>query len=645
MSSFFNPKNTFSLPDSIRKYVPMSTAVRIAIHIVVLKLALFKATSCHARNPSPPPGSSSVGFPGLISHSEQSFHSRRGNKHEQRKRGTVRLDDVFPTGASDGGSSDESLTESEDSNSGDDYDYNDGNNPTIIDSASLEKDEQDDRFLDDDYDSNDAENDGDNIDGDVDNDGNGDTDEDSRLLENLFAATALTPKHSFRESNPNPETRKTPSSVTNARPPKSKDVEALPTFPKDDNREMNPSSQKNNTKQKRQQQQLAMKKSKSAISNDKHSSSTSSSKTQSSSSQPLRTLKKLQAMLDETDYVTSMVSSSSSSSPPLSPSTSLKKSKTVSASSVSNKASTYNSSANADKTITGHSSTLSSEKATPSSLSTDQYDNSYDHKGNSINIVDEKISNNGDGGSSINNKVINTADEKGSEHEMNFQAVEKERFWTSKDRSKYRQQQRKSRAGTSDQNKQRSRWLFQRSKDVNNSSQEEYIAASAFSDASETEDITDDEFKYTVPDYPVYMSDGETSEFDPSPPYQTPPFVPQKEEQQPQQETETFLPKQSMPPQQQGQGHPYQYQNIQNGISAAATDFSTQDQLYPQSQTTPTQQLPQYPPPPPLMNNGNHHTAKSEPTNTHQQQHRQQTPLYAQYPQQQQLFCLKNSCV
>jgi hypothetical protein len=230
----------------------------------------------------------------------------------------------------------------------------------------------------------------------------------------------------------------------------------------------------------------------------------------SSSSKPLRTLKKLQAMLEDTDYATA---TASSSHPPIS--------------------------------TMKHNIAPSKDTNSPGALKHAQ------------EPIREKEEDDGD---------VN-------------------RLWTSKDRSKYKYQQRKL---------QRERQKYLEQQQQQQQQQQQHVT---FDDDSTTAEITDgtedtdDGLGYTLPNLPIYMSDGESTETDDLEfddggiPHQKPTVLPPSPQSEPR-----------FPPEQQGQGPPYRYHYQNNNMQASYPNPQQQMQQsyqYSQGSFHPYQ----YPPP------------------------------------------------
>ena len=237
----------------------------------------------------------------------------------------------------------------------------------------------------------------------------------------------------------------------------------------------------------------------------------------SSSSKPLRTLKKLQAMLEDTDYATATASSSNPPIPTLK-----------------------------------HNIAPSADTISPGALK----------------HVQEPIR------------------EKEEEDDGDVN-----RLWTSKDRSKYKYQQRKLQ-------RERQKYLEQRQQQQQ---QQQHVTSDDDSTTAEitdgTED-TDDGLGYTLPNLPIYMSDGESTETD---------DLEFDDGGIPQQKPTSILPpspqsEPRFPPEQQGQGPPYRYHYHNNNMQTSYP--SPQQQMQQSYQYSQGSFHPyQYPPPGQYMYN------------------------------------------
>ena len=242
-----------------------------------------------------------------------------------------------------------------------------------------------------------------------------------------------------------------------------------------------------------------------------------SEKDGSSSSKPLRTLKKLQAMLEDTDYAT------------------------------------------ATSTSNQH-------------LSTMKHNNQPSKDSISLETA--------------NRNVQDPIREKKEEDGDNVN-----RLWTSKDRSKYKYQQRKLQ-------RERQRYLEQQQYQPHVPSDDDSTAA----DITDGTEDTDDGLGYTLPNLPIYMSDGESTETDeiefddgsslpPKPNIPPPPSI--------QRTFHPYPPNESrFPPEQQGQGPPYRYQYQNNNMQSSYPNPQQQQQMQQPYQYSQGSYNPyQYPPP------------------------------------------------
>lgn len=265
--------------------------------------------------------------------------------------------------------------------------------------------------------------------------------------------------------------------------------------------------------------------------------SSSSSENDASSSKPLRTLKKLQAMLEDTDYAT----------------------------------------------------------ATTSSSSNQQVSAMKHHIPPSRDVISQEAFHR-----NVQEPVREKEEEEQEDEDVN-------RLWTSKDRSKYKYQQRKLQ-------RERQRYLEQQNQQQSLQSQQQQLQQHVTSDDDSTTaeitdgtEDTDDGLGYTLPNLPIYMSDGESTETDDievddgSIPHQKtsiPPLAPPTHrtfQQYPQIEPR-------FPPEQQGQGPPYRYHYQNNNMQTSYPSPQQQMQQpyqYSQGSFNPYQ----YPPPNQYMYN------------------------------------------
>jgi hypothetical protein len=362
--------------------------------------------------------------------------------------------------------------------------------------------------------------------------------------------------------------------------------------------------------------------------------------TDGSASQPLRTLKKLQAMLEETDYATATSANKNSSA---STTTTISPSPNPPASNYNR---SVNTASNAGQTME-HPERQAPLVAQPLEPEGQNYPNSQQHAQQSIHQSYPQQHN-------AQQKVERIASPR--QDSDDDQSEENGQLWTSKDRSKYKKQRKLQRDRESQ--KQRQQYLDQ---------QEHHIHSDDDSHGTDMTDDTDDGLGYTLPNLPVYFSDAEstddaedenTSPNEKRTIYQSPTQPPginrpiddsstmTKQSNQP---TSPTNPNQSgalqqydpnfqrRPPQQQGQSPPYHYHNMpyQQPMSShqGPQQQSPQGQhqypypQYPQpsqSQQVPLQQTPQTQHPqhaPPYMYN-NENTYG--PVNHPQQQYMQQ---------------------
>jgi hypothetical protein len=221
-----------------------------------------------------------------------------------------------------------------------------------------------------------------------------------------------------------------------------------------------------------------------------HHKSTSSVSASASSSQPLRTLKKLQAMLEDTDYATA-TSSSSSSSTKSSPSP-ITQVPSIGTSSTSSK-----------------SESLGDEHP---SLPTTVYQTKDDEYAREKVVEDRQSQSQGSGSGSSSSSSVG-GDLSGSESGIEGgEEKEMDRLWTSQDRSKYKKQQRRLLRDRDRINLER----IQREREQEQLQQHVHVHVHVLDDDTEvtdaTEDSTDDGLGYTLPNLPIYNSDAESTD-------------------------------------------------------------------------------------------------------------------------------------
>ena len=366
--------------------------------------------------------------------------------------------------------------------------------------------------------------------------------------------------------------------------------------------------------------------------------------TDGSASQPLRTLKKLQAMLEETDYATATSASASASNNAIaSPGPS-----------ANPPSPNYNSSVNAAFN-TGQNMDYPEQPAPLVAQPIEQEGPVYPYSRQQD--MHQPIHQSYPQQQNTRQKVERIASPRYDSDDD--QSEENGQLWTSKDRSKYKKQRKLQRER--EIQKQRQRYLEQ---------QEQHIHSDDDSHGTDMTDDTDDGLGYTLPNLPVYFSDAESTddaEDDTSSPhekrtiYQSSP--PPQAINRPMDDSSTITNQsnqpappntpnpsgalqqydpnfQRRPPQQQGQSPPYHYHNMpyqqpmpshqgpQPQISQGRHQYPYPPYQQPShSQQIPLQQIPQTPqhphhPPPYMYNNENAYG----PMNPQQQYMQQMRP-------------------
>jgi hypothetical protein len=291
----------------------------------------------------------------------------------------------------------------------------------------------------------------------------------------------------------------------------------------------------------------------------------------SPSSQPLRTLKKLQAMLEETDYATATSASNNASS---------------SNNTGSSYTSSYNSNANAAASNSGNTMEYPERQAPLVAQPIEQEERRYPYPQQ-------------DAQQTMNSSYSHQQQQNPVQSRQRVERIASPRYdsdddqseesgqlWTSKDRSKYKKQRKLQRER--EMQNQRQRYLEQ---------QEQHIPSDDDGHGTDMTEDTDDGLGYTLPNLPVYFSDAEsTDESDHETAnanekqtiYQSPTGIPPQSSthinrpmddsstitNQNNQPTSQKIPNQSgalqqydpnfqrRPPQQQGQSPPYHYHNM-----------------------------------------------------------------------------------
>ena len=196
----------------------------------------------------------------------------------------------------------------------------------------------------------------------------------------------------------------------------------------------------------------------------------------SPSSQPLRTLKKLQAMLEETDYATATSASNNASA-------------VASNNTGSSYTSSYNSSANAERQAPLVAQPIEQEERRYPypQQDTQQTTNSSHPQPQQQNTLQSR--------QRVERIASPRYDSDDDQSEGNGQ------LWTSKDRSKYKKQRKLQRER--EMQNQRQRYLEQ---------QEQHIPSDDDGHGTDMTEDTDDGLGYTLPNLPVYFSDAESTD-------------------------------------------------------------------------------------------------------------------------------------
>ena len=270
--------------------------------------------------------------------------------------------------------------------------------------------------------------------------------------------------------------------------------------------------------------------------------------TQSTSYQPLRTLEKLQAMLDETDYATATSNSNDNGS------------------------NTFSEKMESSNTKMKSTMNLNKSPHMEDIVNNQEYNNNdfltrdmEDEK----KVVDNSKTNDGLESLSYSYNIYSDDKKNGKD-----QDVEPDRLWTSKDRSKYRKKQRQHKR--IQQNTQYNIIHKQRVQQQHQQTQQSQVMQYGNSDDDTTTDDTDgDGLGYTLPNLPVFFSDGEETESDSGGPvYQQAKQQQQQQQQQQQppqlnplnsysqqqqQQQQKIVPQHGQQPQSRSQPFPYPY--------------------------------------------------------------------------------------
>jgi hypothetical protein len=223
-----------------------------------------------------------------------------------------------------------------------------------------------------------------------------------------------------------------------------------------------------------------------------------------SSSQPLRTLKKLQAMLEETDYATS--SSMTLSSPSL-------------ASSSTQKNQLPSAVVTKSYTTPHREQTMQRNQSQDNDVNTQYYKTVNDGSSNSRNRNTRQSF----AGNSFHDAKNEQNQKDVSDIQSNYNGYEIDRLWTSKDRSKYKKRQRNNPELQREREKilRKQRLKMQEEEERQRRRQEQQIqqqqqqqANTSDDDSTGTDgqDDTDDGLSYILPNLPVYFSDAESTD-------------------------------------------------------------------------------------------------------------------------------------